>query len=105
MPSRDIKDLHPEITKRWKLTKNAFATQFPELPQPFLTQTFPGAPPNISLGALLTHIRMKSEEKLQALHLTKVPRSRSAELIRELPLHNVPSLENIAKNEEDKWVS
>ena len=39
--SRDPKDLHPELAKRWQLAKDAYtATQKPGDPQVFLTQTY-----------------------------------------------------------------
>ena len=40
MASRDPKDLHPEVAKRWQLSKAKFAADNPDLPQPFLTQTY-----------------------------------------------------------------
>ena len=40
MASRDVNDLLPELAKRWSLAKEKFTTQHPDLPQPFLTQTY-----------------------------------------------------------------
>jgi|ERR1041385_3968202 peptidoglycan L-alanyl-D-glutamate endopeptidase CwlK len=40
MASRDVKDLHPELAKRWTQAKDRYAAKFPDLPQPFLTQTY-----------------------------------------------------------------
>jgi len=40
MGSRNLKDLHPELVKRWKEAVEIFAEMFPDLPRPFLTQTF-----------------------------------------------------------------
>ena len=40
MASRDLKDLHPELVKRWKLAVEKYAEKYPDAPQPFLTQTY-----------------------------------------------------------------
>lgn len=34
------KDLHPELLKRWRQAKAEYARRFPNLPEPFLTQTY-----------------------------------------------------------------
>lgn len=39
MASRDPKDLHPELAKRWELSAKVYAERHPSEPQPFLTQT------------------------------------------------------------------
>ncbi len=40
MASRSEKDLHPEVAKRWKQSRDKFKETYPDLPQPFLTQTY-----------------------------------------------------------------
>lgn len=39
MASRDPKTLHPELAKRWDISSTQYAAQYPNAPQPFLTQT------------------------------------------------------------------
>jgi D-alanyl-D-alanine carboxypeptidase len=38
--SRDPKDLHPELAKRWQLARDRFTAENPSEPQVFLTQTY-----------------------------------------------------------------
>ncbi|WP_051304036.1 M15 family metallopeptidase [Calidithermus chliarophilus] len=38
--SRSEADLHPELAKRWRLAAAEYRRRFPDLPQPFLTQTY-----------------------------------------------------------------
>lgn len=40
MPSRDIKDLHPELQTIFTESFNEFIKQYPDKPKPFLTCTF-----------------------------------------------------------------
>jgi len=41
--SRDPRDLHPELARRWELARSAFASRHPELAQVFLTQSYRSA--------------------------------------------------------------
>ena len=38
--SRDPRDLHPELARRWQLAREEFKRRHPGLPEVFLTQTF-----------------------------------------------------------------
>lgn len=38
--SRNPTDLNPDLAQRWALAKAEFARRFPNLPQPFITQTY-----------------------------------------------------------------
>jgi peptidoglycan L-alanyl-D-glutamate endopeptidase CwlK len=38
--SRNPKDLHPGLAKRWALAEAEFTSKYPDLPQVFLTQTY-----------------------------------------------------------------
>lgn len=38
--SRDPRDLHPELARRWRLARQAWLSKYPELPEVFLTQTY-----------------------------------------------------------------
>lgn len=40
VPTGKETDLHPELLKRWRQAKAEYARRFPNLPQPFLTQTY-----------------------------------------------------------------
>lgn len=40
MPSRDPKDLHPELRERWEWMQEEWVRRYPDGPQPFLTCTY-----------------------------------------------------------------